>query len=493
MRVGGVKEVSAVAVKDCSHVRQGMIRCQILLFHFLLTATAGLGFAELRAESSPKLLQQPTDPKISHFRTKVQVDLEGTLLVESVAQSSSEQEPKRVPLKAKATQDYFESAAFEDKLPKAAARQYGIAQLENWVSGKSSVQQLREECTSTRILMHEGVWQQYCPNVPLERREVDLLHSPINTMALERLLPIEPAKIQSHWQISEEDAQHLFNLEAVHKSQLKARVLKVEQGVAKLEIDGSIQATVDRVPTEIRVRGSAHVALASQGAFVSWLGLSIRESREISKYRPGFEVTARLELIRKEEATRKLATREQLLQLAASEDPARWLVRIESAPARFQTVANRNWITYLDSSEDCVLRLIEDNQAIAQCNITQLPSMDAGTQITAEALQAEIQQALGDRFEEFIETTEKLTSAQMRLLRVEVAGSQEEVPIRWIYAHLSDDSGRRIALVFTLAAEHAERFAGEDLQLLESLVFTSRKSPSEQSDNQSAARPTTAR
>jgi hypothetical protein len=460
----------------------------------LLTVSCFYGYGDLRADtSSLRVLQQPLSLKETQSRAKIQVDLEGTLLVELAAQPTSDQSSKRIPLKAKATQDYFESVAFQDGVPLAAARQYVTAKLENWVSGKSSVQNLREDCASTRILLHDGVWQQYCPTIPLERREVDLLHSPINTLALEKLLPVEPARLQSHWRISEEDARQLFNLEAVHRSELKARVLKVEKGVAKLEIDGNLQATVDRVPTEIRVRGSAHVELGSQGAFVSWLGVSIQEKREISKYRPGFEVTARLELIRKEQPNLQLASRNQLIDLASNDDPSRWLIRLESIPAKFQTVASRNWITYLDGGEDCVFRLVEDNQAIAQCNISQLPSLDAGTQITAEGLQLEIRQAMGDHFEEFIETTEKLTNTQLRLLRVEVAGTQEEVPIRWIYAHLSDDSGRRMALVFTLAAKYAERFAGEDLQLLESLVFTTGKNSAQQSDSQSAARPTAVR
>jgi hypothetical protein len=238
-------------------------------------------------------------------------------------------------------------------------------------------------------------------------------------------------------------------------------------------------------PTEIRIRGTAHVALGKQAALVTWLGMSIREKRAISKYRPGFEVTARLELIRKEQPHQSALDRIGLIELAQNEDPSRWLVQIESEPGRFQTVANRNWVTYLDSGEDCVFRMIEDNQSIAQCNLSQLPSLDPGTQITAEALQAEIQAALGEHFVEFIETTEKLTGSNLRLLRIEVSGMQQQVPIRWIYAHLSDDSGRRLALVFTLAAEVADRFAGEDLQLLESLTFSSEDTPLKQSARRS--------
>lgn len=117
------------------------------------------------------------------------------------------------------------------------------------------------------------------------------------------------------------------------------------------------------------------------------------------------------------------------------------------------------------------MKLIENNQAIAQCNIGQLPKMEPGSHLTAEGLEVDIRAALKERFEELLETTEKVTASGLRLLRMEVSGTQEQIPIRWIYAHLSDDSGRRAALVFTLAAEYAEQFAGNDLQILDNFQF----------------------
>ena len=150
-------------------------------------------------------------------------------------------------------------------------------------------------------------------------------------------------------------------------------------------------------------------------------------------------------------------------------------------PGNYITIAGRHWVTYLDGSEDSVWRLIENNQSIAQCNISQLPKLDPGTQLTAEGLEADVRAALKERFSEVIGATEQLTASGLRLLRMEVAGSQEKIPIHWIYAHLSDDSGRRLALVFTLAAEHAERFAGNDMQILDSLEFTTQ--PTESAEN----------
>ena len=85
--------------------------------------------------------------------------------------------------------------------------------------------------------------------------------------------------------------RRIFNLDGVHQSDLRAKITSVEQGVAKMELEGSLRATADSVPTEIQIVGSAHVQLASQGAMIKWLGASLKESREISRYRPGFNIT----------------------------------------------------------------------------------------------------------------------------------------------------------------------------------------------------------
>lgn len=429
------------------------------------------GPAMAQEGKSKRMLQQPVDIESLQTRSKVEMELDGEMRLEdrSAKQTGG---VKAAPVKAKASQDYFEAVAFEHGMPVAAARQFITANLENWVSGKSFVQTLRNDCRDTRMVEHQNTWEQFCPSVPLDRKEVELLRSPINTVMLERLLPKQPAKANSEWIITEDDARLLLNLDAVNRSDLRAKILSVDSGVAKIDLRGGLEGTADSVSTEIQVRGTAHVKIGTQGAMVHWLGVSIQESRQISKLRPGFSITARIQLIREEQPQMQLVERKELLKLAASDDPSRWLVRMESSLGKHAMYADRNWVTYVDGAEDSVMKLIENNQAIAQCNIGQLPRMEPGSHLTAEGLEADIRAALKERFEELLETTEKVTASGLRLLRMEVSGTQEQIPIRWIYAHLSDDSGRRAALVFTLAAEYAEQFAGNDLQILDNFQFT---------------------
>src|SRR5690606_24523411 len=140
------------------------------------------------------------------------------------------------------------------------------AQAENWVAGKSSTNKLSPSCAETRLLPHAGLWQQYCDTLPPSSREVQLLHSPDDSSSLELLLPLEPARADSNWTVSGSDAQRLFNLEAVHKSTLLAKISKIEQEVATVLLKGELDATANGVPTRLKIDGNFQVKLASQCA-----------------------------------------------------------------------------------------------------------------------------------------------------------------------------------------------------------------------------------
>ncbi len=421
-------------------------------------------------EKRTGLLTRPSALDTLQTRSKVVLELSGQLQIVEPDPKKKKQ-IRTAEVKSKSTLDYFEKIAFDSDRASVAARRYVTAKGENWVAGSASSQELRTQCAETRMMFHSGIWQQYCSVQPLDAREVELLHSPINTMVLEQLLPAEPAKANQAWDITAESCKNLFNLEAVHSSNLTAKIVKVENGIATAEFSGNLDATIHSVSTKLAINGNFQAKLASQGALVSWLGMVIKENRAISQAEPGFSVTARISLIRAESDQDLAVPEQELLALATAEDPGRWLIQLRSLPGHYQMLADRRWTTYIDGGEEAILRLIENNTVISQCNIRQLPKLDAGTQLTLEALQAEIKNARGEVYRELLESSEKLTSSGLRLLRLVVTGELEGVPIQWIYAHLSDDQGRRLIMEFTMSAGNAERFAAADEQMTASFEF----------------------
>ena len=130
----------------------------------------------------------------------------------------------------------------------------------------------------------------------------------------------------------------------------------------------------------------------------------IKESRAISQAEPGFDITARVRVLRAETEDEISITNESLRKLATNEQPGRWLVQLESGAGRYSMLADRRWKVYIDNGEEAILRMIENNSIIAQCNITRLPDLEKGKQLTLEALQSEIQRSLQGRFGEFLQS-----------------------------------------------------------------------------------------
>lgn len=453
--------------------RRGLL-AQVAPAAFLLCPSIGLGNEPASQASTKRKSRQLVRPEtqILDTRAKIVLQLQGNLLLPNLPKEKQGQD---IEVKAESTLDYFEQIAFEQDAeqlsPLVSARRYNEAKVKNWIAGNSTDLELRDACRETRLLEHEGTWSQFCPNEQIDERETHLLHSPVNTAALDLLLPVEPATPSSTWELAAADAKDLFNLEAVHQCELKSKISKVEKGVATIALQGTLEGTIHSVPTKIQVEGSYQAKTSTQGVIVTWLGVVLKEQRAASLAEPGFDLTARIRLIRAETPTQKLLSEAQLRKVASQQDEGRWLMRIESKLGRYKFLSERNWSVYADTGEEAVLKLVSNNSLVAQCNVTRLAKLEEGTQLTAAALQADIKAAVGKQFGEFLETTEDVNSAGIRVIRSVVAGKAEDVPIQWIYNHLSDDSGRRYLMVFTMGATEVEKFAAADIQLASSFAM----------------------
>jgi len=94
-----------------------------------------------------------------------------------------------------------------------------------------------------------------------------------------------------------------------------------------------------------------------------------------------------------------------------------------------------------------------------------------GPPVQLAEFQQEIRRALGTSATQVVDSREMDLTPEIRALRIVVAGQVSEVPIQWIYYHLTHSSGRRVSCVFTMSAEELERFGGEDLEIAGSILF----------------------
>ncbi|MEM8734195.1 MAG: hypothetical protein AAGG44_08230 [Planctomycetota bacterium] len=440
-----------------------------------------------------RLLVRPSEISELESRSRIVIELDGQLRLMPL-ESAKDDKERLADVKAKSTLDYFETAILgEGADATISGRRYVEAKAESWIAGQTMKQELRPECRQLVGMKESGAWKQYCPKETIDLRETQLLHAPLNTAMLEKLLPETPARPDKEWKIGKEDAASIFNLEAALKSTLTARITKVESGTATISLNGQVDGTANSVPTRMEVKGSFQAKFTGKCVLVSWVGLVLKEDRSISQAEPGFKVTARVRMIREASDANKTGfSPAKLRDIAAKDDPGRWLVRIQSPEGRFTMFGDRRWKTFVDTRQETVLRFVENNMVIAQCNISRLTDVKPGTQVTLDGVQADIRESLKGRFEEFLESNEQVTSSNLRLIRTVSAGTVEEVPIQWIHNHMSDDEGHRFALIYTMGANMTDKFAAHDEQMTASFRLLPQLDPPAEGDKEqrTATKPT---
>ena len=195
------------------------------------------------------------------------------------------------------------------------------------------------------------------------------------------------------------------------------------------------------VATEMRLDGQADFDLVHRR--LKTVHLIIREKRSLGFVSPGLDVKAQIAI-----EIAPLAGSDQLADAAVKEaieatkeqgaSPQPLL--LESA-GHFQLFCDRRWHATRDDAELVVLRYVDRGELVAQGNISPLPNLPAGQNVTLEQFQDEVKRSLGKHFGQFESVAEGKTSTGLRLLKVFVVGTVSELPIEWRY-YLVLDSAR---------------------------------------------------
>ena len=407
------------------------------------------------------------------FRVRSMIELNGEvhLKAQNAPTTRIDGKPsiaRKAPVQSKSTLDYDQQYLLgNDDQSTRAYLFFHEAHSEITVDRHTTQTVLRDGCKQiVKLATGRGI----CPvalNQPLFAAERDLVNGAVDSMYLDQLLTDKEVAIADKWTIDRVSAARLLHLDAILDGDLTVCLVDSDDDKAHLEIAGKIQATARDVSTELDIKGKA--LMDRKGGFVSWLALQIDETREIGEAEPGFQVTAQIKVLR---APIESMTSGRSLAEAWSQAPnpsAAEMLQFQSDLGFYRFLADCRWSTYRDNGEEATLRYIVNNRRVAQCNITNLVDFEPGQQLTLEAYQADLERLASRTGRDVLEATEQLTASKHRLLRVTMSGSVEGVPLRWIHYHVSNDNGRRLALVFTTDESSLEIFAQQDSQIIDSL------------------------
>lgn len=410
-------------------------------------------------------------------RVETRIEVSGELkLLETVGTEDggkSRQKSTAIPLTVAAHLRYTDRAltAKGDEILRRSVRLYELAEAKMKV-GKGEIANTLTADHQTIVLQEsKDRTDLFSPTGPLTREELELLSVPGDSGLLGSLLTAKKVKLGASWKPSQEILTRLLRLEIINQSDVVLTLTKVEQEVACLTIAGKVSGGVDGVTSELELNGKLNFDLGKKCC--TWLALNLKEDRAPSSGTPGFKTTSQIRVALAPSDLPPELSDEGLADLKTTPDEATKLLQLK-ARQNFELVYEPRWHVVSDQSDLTVIRLTDRGDLVAQANISRLSPLGEGEQLTLEAFQAGLKSSLGTTFGDFVEAGESLSDSGLRVLRVVVSATVSEVPIHYVFYHLSDDHQNRLSLAFTMDADNAERFARAEETLISSLRFTDR-------------------
>jgi hypothetical protein len=432
------------------------------LLVFLIAAAIGIrrasaagGEIDLAARSRIGQIQQVTT--IVEVRGELTVNADG-------------QDVRRLPMEAKAELRYAERF-----LPAAGGTT--VTAVRNYTSVEAEIRiqdtRLRQTLRPDRQMIMAGEPEAttlFSPSGPLTREELDLIDTPGASVCLDLLLPGKSVAIGDKWSLPDAAVSRILGLEAVGQQEVTASLAKVEDGLAIIELRGKVSGAVGGVSTEIDLQGKANYHL--QRKTVSWLTLQYQEKRAVGHAQPGYDAQVRVRVQTEPTSVPPELADAAVSQLSTKIDVGQTLLEFHAEKAGIEFLYDRRWQVMVDRLDTVILRLIDRGDLIAQCNITRLPPLEKGKQLSLAEFQRDVEQTLSKNSAQIVEAAQSQNDEGMRVLRIVVSGTASELPIQWVYYHVSSAKGHRASLVFTMEARLVERFAQIDRELVENLMLT---------------------
>lgn len=421
----------------------------------VLTALAAVAAA---ADKTAWTLSAHPDPA-GWQRVRAVLEVEGHLLGQGEAS---------VPLQVEGEVIYDERVTESSGRQRRALRHYSKAEATIRINNRSQQPILPDDRRTIWYASDAQGHSLRSPHGPLRQQDRDLIDLPGSSAELPQLLPTGPVAIGHKWSPSQPIVALLLGVDQIDQGELTAELAGVQDQIAQIRMEGDIRATVRGAKTEMKVRGKLNIDVAARRP--RWLALAINEQREAGPVGPGLKLQARLRMILAATEPPTVSVEPAAAESALGDDHTSRL-QFRPAAQTYTLLHPPAWFVISDQADPHILRWLHDGRVLAQCRISSLHRLPAGRELGLEEFQRDIREALGTSFQQVVTSEQTGSPAGIRLLRVVVVGQVQEVPIQWIYYHLSHPDGRRAAMLFTLEADDIGLFGGADLEIVNSFEF----------------------
>lgn len=401
------------------------------------------------------------------FRTDLIVELKGDLSTKPAPDADPVSKPFKVSIKQRYDERVLETTP--DGRILRSLRYYSNAE------GEYRYGDLDAEPTTSRfgpdwlLFDREGAQPLVCPRRLIFRQEMEMLDVPGNAAFVADLLPKEPIAKDATWKPEDAALTKILVIDAISQAGVVSRVDSVDGDNVSLVAEGDVAGAASGVATDVKLRARTVFSLKERRPLT--FAMTWREVRSIAHAEPGFDVTATVRL-----AVSRIDESEALADDRIAALPKKYrlemgLLKYESPTKDFRFVQDRRWFVTAPDETGVVLKLIDRGELIAQCSLVRLPRLQEKEEYTLDDYKAEVQEKLGESFGRFVDTREFETKHGVHVMKLHVDGHAQELEMRWIYYHLSEPTGRRVAMIFVYEPQFETTFGDADRWVVENFEF----------------------
>ncbi len=451
-------------------VTRARIACLIALSGLLLAGQAG-------AAEAYRLSEPPDDARVK--AVKMQVAIGGTLVTSAgVGKELSH------PLNASADYRFRErrlTGAGRDAEAYRSLREFDHASVRTTISKRVTTQTLPPQFSLIAVQGQRSGMLKYSPNELLTRDSLELLDVPGDPLAIIALLPSREVELDEEWDVPDWAVQMIASLDAASTAKMTARLADVSDGIARIEFEGSAEGA--RLGAISKIKLSGHLLYDLEDKLITSVDLNHDEKEAVGTITAGIDSQVRV-ILERSLAGSPGALTDELAESTPLEPPADRLPLRFDAPAwGLQLIHSRGWHVYhanFDSSPEVViLRLIDEGTLICQANFSPVPAVAPGEHTPLDEYEESIRRSLGAKFGTIVARDSIPTEDGRKIFRVTTQGKYElpngdetkEIPMSWIYYLCAAPDGRQVSFVFAVESAMRERLAGQDRQMVESLMF----------------------
>ena len=371
-----------------------------------------------------------------------------------------------------------------------AARSFSLAKTLTRVGGNhETLTTLPVGASRIRLTSRDNLLTQFSPDVRLTRPQLDLLHFPVDPLAVAGLLPQRALSTAAErWNADNRTAALLCGLDAVIEQTTVCSIERITDQEAVIRFSCRASGAVTGSAAEVEVSGALTLDRAS-GVLRS-LTATILEKRSPGAISPGLDVKGDVEWSQEFSEDSKAGLPEPP---AESEVDPRFLLLTLVTPWQLLLLHDRDWHVFQQTAELMVLRRVSNGALIAQCNLSRGPQQPPGQYSSQEEFLADVERRISERGGQIENSIVHADINGWRIHHVRAMGKvpvdepqgeksrelpQGAVPkgakdrkVLWDYYLCSAQTGEQYSLVFSHLEEDSASFGDVADQMLRTLTL----------------------